>query len=85
MDEISTIRAFIRDQAQVAQDDTLFSDDVDLLDYGYIDSFGIVALIEMIEQKYKVDLSDQDFYDQKLRTIAGIATLIKDTGSARSN
>ena len=85
MDETTTIREFIRDQAQVPPDDDLFSDEVDLLDYGYIDSFGIVALIEMIDQKYQVDLSDQDFYDQKLRTIAGIATLIKHAGSPRSN
>lgn len=85
MDEISTIREFIRDQANVAPDDDLFSDEVDLLDYGYIDSFGIVALIEMIDQKYRVDLSDQDFYDQRLRTISGIASVVKDTGRARSS
>lgn len=68
-----TIRDFIRKEARVNAADTLFTDVVDLLDYGYIDSFGIVGLIELISSRYKVDLSDIDFYDKEHRTIAGIA------------
>jgi len=70
-----TIREFIRKEAKVAPSDTLFSDTVDLLDYGYIDSFGIVGLIELISSRYGVDLSDIDFYEKGHRTIAGIAAL----------
>ena len=67
------IRDFVREQAKVAASDTLFSDDVDLLDYGYIDSFGIVALIEMIASRFSVDLGNVDFFEKGHRTIKGIA------------
>lgn len=71
-----TIRDFIRREAKVAASDTLFTDAVDLLDYGYIDSFGIVGLIELISARYRVDLSDIDFYQKGHRTIGGIAAIV---------
>lgn len=67
---------FVRSQSQADDDDDLFSDEVDLLDYGYLDSFGIVALIEFIDQEFGVDLSDRDFFDAQLRTISGIAETV---------
>lgn len=72
---VGVIRDFIRQQANVSTTDDLFSDDVDLLDYGYLDSFGIVGLIEMINGRYGVDLSNVDFYQPGHRTIAGIAAI----------
>ena len=70
------IRDFIRAGANVTATDTLFSDSVDLLDYGYLDSFGIVGLMEMVQQTNGIDLSDVDFYAKEHRTIGGIAALI---------
>ena len=70
---IAAVRDFVRAQAKVAPSDDLFSDTVDLLDYGYIDSFGIVGLIELMSSKFGVDLANVDFYDKSNRTIAGIA------------
>lgn len=73
----SALRDFIRASANVAGADTLFSDSVDLLDYGYLDSFGIVGLMEMVQRTYGLDLSDVDFYAKENRTIDGIAKLIE--------
>jgi acyl carrier protein len=75
-DSISVIRHFIRSLGKVGTDDDLFSDDVDLFDYGYLDSFGIVGLIEDINETFKIDLSDVDFYEPGHRTIQGIANLV---------
>ena len=72
------IREFIRAQGKVAKDDDLFSDEVDLFDYGYLDSFGIVGLIEQISESFNIDLSDVDFYEPGQRTIKGIASLLDD-------
>ena len=77
-DATDTIRDFVRAQGQVAAGDTHFSDDVDLFDYGYLDSFGIVGLIESVAETYKVDLSGIDFYEPGKRTIRGIAQLVDD-------
>ena len=77
------IRNFIREQAQISLSDDLFTDDVDLLDYGYLDSFGTVALIEFIDSEFSVDLADADFYDQQLRTVSGISQTVEDRRTAR--
>ncbi len=71
---VEAINAFVKAQGNVTAGDDLFSDDVDLFDYGYLDSFGIVGLIEAVSQKFGVDLSDVDFYDghRTIRSIAGI-------------
>ncbi len=85
MTEAATIiRDFIRQQANVKADDDLFSDDVDLLDYGYLDSFGIVSLIELIESRFGVDLSNVDFYEKENRTISGICKLTETRVAAKS-
>lgn len=77
------IREFIRAGANVASTDTLFSDSVDLLDYGYLDSFGIVGLMETVQSKFGIDLSDVDFYAKDHRSIAGIAALIDQRRAAK--
>ena len=82
-DATDTIRDFVRAQGQVAAGDTHFSDDVDLFDYGYLDSFGIVGLIESVAEIYKVDLSGVDFYEPGKRTIHGIAQLVDDALAKR--
>ena len=82
-DATDTVRAFVRAQGQVAAGDTHFSDDVDLFDYGYLDSFGIVGLIESVAQTYNVDLSGIDFYEPGKRTIRGIAQLVEGQLAAR--
>lgn len=74
---VQTIREFIRSGANVSPTDDLFSDQVDLLDYGYLDSFGIVGLMELVQTDCGVDLTDVDFYAKENRTIAGIAALVE--------
>ncbi len=82
-DPSDMIRDFVKSQGQVADSDTGFSDDVDLFDYGYLDSFGIVGLIESVSQTYNVDLSGVDFYEPGKRTIRGIAHLVEEKIAAR--
>lgn len=82
-DPADMIRNFVKSQGQVANSDTQFSDDVDLFDYGYLDSFGIVGLIESVAEVYSVDLSGVDFYEPGKRTIRGIAHLVEEQLAAR--
>jgi len=75
-DVAAELETFIRSlDDSIANDDQL-GRDVDLFDYGYLDSFGIVALIEHADARYGIDLSTADFYEGPLRTIDGIAALI---------
>ena len=60
---------------KVTKDDQNFSWEVDLFDYGYLDSFGVVELLTEISKIYNLDLTNEDFY-KELRTIRAIANLI---------
>ena len=62
------ISEILRKIGKIDKDDQNFNFDVDLFDYGYLDSFGIVELLLEIKQSYSFDLSHEDFY-QDLRTI----------------
>lgn len=68
---------FIRDEVKIPEDDLDFNADVDLLDYGYLDSFSLVSLMDYIEKEYSVSMADADFYED-LRTINHITSYIKD-------
>lgn len=62
------ISEILRKIGKIDKDDQNFNFDVDLFDYGYLDSFGVVELLLEIKQSYSFDLSHEDFY-QDLRTI----------------
>lgn len=68
--------AFVVSLDDSVSKDQYFGANVDLFDYGYLDSFGIVGLIAFVDQTYGLNLSNVDFYDTPNRTIAGIAKLI---------
>ena len=67
------LTAFIREIAAVAADDRDFGPEVDLFDYGYLDSFGVVQLIEMVQREFGPDLTQTDFYGENIRSIRAIA------------
>ena len=65
--------------------DKNFSFDVDLFDYGYLDSFGVVELLLEIKQVFGLDLSHEDFY-QDLRSVRLIvACIVKKVGKSETN
>ncbi|MBO34389.1 MAG: acyl carrier protein [Rhodospirillaceae bacterium] len=78
MTTVQTIELIIREIAEVGVDDEDFSTSIDLFDYGYLDSFGIVNLIAAIQESFGVDMMNIDFYGEDIRTIEAIsATIMK--------
>ena len=73
----------IREIAEVLEDDIDFSATVDLFDYGYLDSFGIVNLIAFVQGRFGVDMTNTDFYGEDLRTIHAISRYI-DAGKTQA-
>jgi acyl carrier protein len=67
---------FVRAEFRVAANDADFSDDVHLFDYGYVDSFGAVALIAFIAKEFGVQITDRDLVVHPLNTIREIGTLV---------
>ena len=73
---VSALLAAIRADQSIPEDDRDFTPSVDLFDYGYLDSFGVVSLIARVSESFGVDLSRLDFYQPEYRNIAGIAAYI---------
>jgi acyl carrier protein len=75
-DLAASLEAFVRVQGEVPDDDRQFGRDVDLFEAGYLDSVGVVALIVWIEQRYSIELTEDDLFDERFTTIEGIAAII---------
>lgn len=84
-DIVAQLSDFIREKGEVEPDDVDFSPTADLFDYGYLDSFGIVELIAMVQQRYGVDMTNTDFYGDDIRTIERIAAHIASRVNGRGS
>jgi acyl carrier protein len=72
----AAIEQHVRVIGQVADDDLEFSRTVELFDAGYVDSLGIVALTAFIEDTFAVALTEEDLFDPRFTTIAGMAEIV---------
>ena len=50
----------------------------DIFDAGWIDSFGIIVLIEEIESEYNFKFGQEHLTDRRFRTINGITELVNE-------
>lgn len=78
---LQSVLTFIRDEGDVPAGDPDFGPEVDLFDYGYLDSFGLVRLIEWGQTTFGVDLGNADFHAE-LRSPARIAAWIDEHRAA---
>lgn len=72
------LEQFIREIAQVMEDDSEFTRTTHLFDVGYIDSLGVVSLMEFIETSFGIDLQEEDLFDERFATIDGMSAVIAD-------
>jgi acyl carrier protein len=78
------IEAFVRAEGQVADDDPDFDHDVQLFEAGYLDSLGVMRLIEHLEATYGIELSDDALLDPRFTTIGGMSAILTDELAVRS-
>ena len=77
IDEIKrNLRAYIVQRFAVPSDDAEFTEDVHLFDYGYVDSFGAVELVEFVQDRFGVAVSQSDLMVYPMNTISEIATFV---------
>ena len=73
-DAMKELRSFIRERFTIPENDVNFSDDVHLFDYGYVDSFGAVALIAFVEQNFSIKMKQTDLVAFPMNTIREISS-----------
>jgi acyl carrier protein len=69
------IRQFVARESKIA-DPSLLGDDVDLFRDGILDSLMVVSLVSFCEEKFGCELTGQEFSEEDLRTIGGLAALV---------
>ena len=70
------LRKFVRERFGTAENDLDFSDDVDLFNYGYIDSMGAVELTAFVERRLGIKFADSDWGNFPLGSIREISSFV---------
>ncbi len=70
------IEEFIRAQFGVSPTDPGFGWEVDLFEGGYVDSMGIVELLEFLRAQFDVEIPDGDLLSDDFSSVAGIARIV---------
>jgi D-alanine--poly(phosphoribitol) ligase subunit 2 len=72
----SELMGYIREKFEIQDDDTDFSADINLFDYGYIDSFGSVEIYSHLEKSYQVSITEETLLRSPLKTINDMVAFI---------
>jgi len=70
------LRQFIQQHFGIPGDDPDFNDNVDLFNYGYVDSFGAVELANFMESRFSMRVTESDWTVFPLNTIQELSSFI---------
>jgi acyl carrier protein len=84
MDFRTEIERFILSELLSDGDATSLSPDDDLLDGGVIDSAGIVQLIEYLEERFAIEVTDDELIPENFRTVDELARFVQGKTQAQA-
>lgn len=70
------LEAFIRARFDVSAADPLFGREVDLFEEGYVDSVGVVEVVNYLESTYGLTVPDASLFDPRFCRIQGMAEIL---------
>jgi acyl carrier protein len=70
------IERFVRTQFKVSPTDPMFDREVNLFEHGYVDSVGIIELLGFLQEKFSVEIPDDDLLSDDFSNIAGTARIV---------
>lgn len=70
------IEGYIRTQFDVSPSDPGFDRNADLFEGGYVDSVGVVELLEFLGQEFGIEIPDDALLSEEFSTLAGIASIV---------
>ena len=71
------LEAFIRERFEVPPDDPLFGRDVDLWEEGYVDSAGVVEVVDHLESTWQLKVPEEALFDPRFTRISGMAEVLE--------
>jgi acyl carrier protein len=81
-DVAAAVEEFARREFSIKDSDQRFDRTVDLFEDGYVDSIGVIELIQFLESTFAVDIPEEDLFSPEFSTINGIARIVTRNRSA---
>jgi len=72
----SSIEEFIRTEYSISSDDLRFSSQVHLWEEGYLDSMGVVEVINFVETTFEVKIPETALFSEDFTNINGMADIV---------
>jgi acyl carrier protein len=79
------IRAFLRDNFPLSADGVVLDRDDSLIEVGVIDSTGVLELIGFIEERYEIEIADEEVLPENLDSIGNITRFVGSKTGAATN
>ncbi|MBR4157531.1 MAG: acyl carrier protein [Oscillospiraceae bacterium] len=73
---VSALDAFVREHFEVEPDDADYSTEINLFDYGYVDSMGATEIILFAEERFGVHVTQKDVTLYPMNSVSEIAQVI---------
>ena len=70
------VRQFLKDNFPLSADGVVLGRDDSLIEVGVIDSTGVLELIGFIEERYEVEIADEEVLPENLDSIANITRFV---------
>jgi len=71
------LREFIIRYADIPADDPDFTDDVNLFDFGFVDSLGATEIVLFIEEHFHITITQEDITLYPMNSIDEIAEVVE--------
>jgi acyl carrier protein len=70
------VEEFIRSNFSISPTDPVFEREADLFEGGYVDSVGVVELLEFLSTEFGVEIPDDDLLTDEFASVGGIARIV---------
>ena len=70
------VREFLRENFPLSADGVMLAPDDSLIEVGVIDSTGVLELIGFIEERYEIEVRDEEVLPENLDSIASITRFV---------
>jgi acyl carrier protein len=72
----AAVEEFARREFSIKPSDRRFDRAVDLFEEGYVDSIGVIELIEFLEKTFVIEIPEEDLFSPEFSSIDGIARIV---------
>lgn len=78
------IRDYVQENFLMGMGDARFDDNASFLDMGILDSTGVIELISFIEERFGVQVADEEMIPENLDSVNAIERYVRGKSSAQS-